>query len=370
MQTFLRGLAIAAAVIPTIGTVLSLIRHPHWVFRTWDFPRIQMATVATTGVIAYSAFFYDGRALEIAMLIAATIAVAWQLYKIHPYTSLSRKEVKGTERPGDRSRAISLVMSNVQMENEDHDRVIALVREVQPDVLIAVETDHRWVDVLEKALASEYPHRQTQPQDNWYGMVVFSKLPMRAKVDFLVQEDIPSIHATLKLRSGDEVELHALHPRPPEPLRNQRSTPRDAELIVVGKAIEKKAKKGEKPVIVAGDLNDVAWSETSQLFVRLSGLLDPRVGRGFYNSYNAKNPLARFPLDHVFHSNHFKLIDLRRLPSIGSDHFPIFADLLYEPQAPAEQDHSHKKPGDEKQAAERLQKEREDKADGKDRPSE
>ena len=102
--------------------------------------------------------------------------------------------------------------------------------------------------------------------------------------------------------------------------------------------------------------------------VEVIGVDGEWIGRGFYNSYNAKNPLARFPLDHIFHSEHFKLIRLERLPAIGSDHFPIYAELLYAPEAPAEQEPSKKKAGDEAQAKARLEKEREDAATGADRP--
>jgi endonuclease/exonuclease/phosphatase (EEP) superfamily protein YafD len=111
---------------------------------------------------------------------------------------------------------------------------------------------------------------------------------------------------------------------------------------------------------VAGDLNDVAWSETSELFVRLSGLLDPRAGRGFYNSYNAHNPLFRYPLDHVFHSHHFELVRLERCPPIGSDHFPILIELQYVPEAKAEQQPSEKEAGDEELAQEKLEREAEE----------
>jgi len=41
------------------------------------------------------------------------------------------------------------------------------------------------------------------------------------------------------------------------------------------------------PTVVAGDLNDVAWSHTSRLFCRLSRTIDPRIGRGFLNSFDA-----------------------------------------------------------------------------------
>jgi hypothetical protein len=96
-------------------------------------------------------------------------------------------------------------------------------------------------------------------------------------------------------------------------------------------AREVKARGG--PAIVAGDFNDVAWSHTSRLMQRTGGLLDPRVGRGLYNTFDATLPLLRYPLDHIFHTEHFTLAELRRLPFIGSDHFPMSATLCYEPQA-------------------------------------
>jgi endonuclease/exonuclease/phosphatase (EEP) superfamily protein YafD len=110
------------------------------------------------------------------------------------------------------------------------------------------------------------------------------------------------------------------------PTESVRSNERDAELLFVGRMI----KEQDAPTIVAGDLNDVAWSRTTKLFQKISGLLDPRIGRGLYSSFHAKYPLIKFPLDHVFHTNHFRLVELKRLPNIGSDHYPIFITLAYE----------------------------------------
>jgi endonuclease/exonuclease/phosphatase (EEP) superfamily protein YafD len=236
------------------------------------------------------------------------------------------------------------------MENTAHDRLLQLVRETNPDVVLAVETDDRWIRALEE-LNSEYPHAVRQPQSNWFGLVLLSRLPIReAKVEFLVQDDIPSVFAILDL-NGVHVVLRGLHPRPPEPLRDQDSTPRDAELVMVGRWV---AKQKDGPTIVAGDLNDVAWSATTQLFLRLSGLLDPRMGRGFYSTYNARNPLVRWPLDHLFHSHHFRLVELQRCKDIGSDHFPVLVELSYEPDAAAEQPESQTESGDHAEAGERL----------------
>jgi endonuclease/exonuclease/phosphatase (EEP) superfamily protein YafD len=183
-------------------------------------------------------------------------------------------------------------------------------------------------------------------------MSLYSRFPFRdQRVEFLVQDDIPSIHVVFQLPSGQPVWLHAVHPRPPEPLRDQDSAPRDAELLKVARRIREAP---PRPTLVAGDLNDVAWSFTTHLFLRESGLLDPRLGRGFYNTFNANTPVFRFPLDHVFHSNHFRLVELRRLPHVGSDHFPVLIEVSLEPEGAGEQPRPRPDADDDREARERI----------------
>ena len=95
--------------------------------------------------------------------------------------------------------------------------------------------------------------------------------------------------------------------------------------------------ENNQTAILAGDLNDVAWSKTTLMFQRISGLLDPRIGRFFINTFHVKYPILRWALDHIFHSPCFTLVDIERLPSIGSDHFPVMTTLQYEQCAEAEQ---------------------------------
>lgn len=365
MLTLLQWLVVAAGLLAAVVTLLALHSSPHWLFRISDFPRVQIALVAGISAVLHGALFFRERPLEWAFLAATGLAVLWQCRKIYPYTPPAPIRVKRSTRPRP-GATFKLLISNVLRENREYGKVLRIVRENDPDVFLAVETDDAWLRALEP-LARTHPHAVRQPQDNYYGMVLFSRLPLiDPQVKFLVQEDIPSIHTAVELPSGDRIFLHGLHPRPPEPIRDQPSTPRDAELVIVGRAV---GDEEDRPTVVAGDLNDVAWSPTSELFLRLSGLLDPRMGRGFFNSYNANNPLLRYPLDHVFHSNDFKLVDLRRLEHVGSDHFPMLIELSYEPAAEMEQPEPHKRPGDEHQAQEKVEEQVSAAQTGEDRPS-
>ncbi|MEP4133179.1 MAG: endonuclease/exonuclease/phosphatase family protein, partial [Cyclobacteriaceae bacterium] len=158
--------------------------------------------------------------------------------------------------------------------------------------------------------------------------------------------------ALVKLPSGDAIRIYCLHPMPPSPTESDTSTNRDAEILLVGKTLTKQ----KEPVLVFGDLNDVAWSNTTRLFQQISGLLDPRIGRGFFSTFHAKYPLFRWPLDHVFHSHHFELISYRRLKSIGSDHFPIFTKLYLQPHQTAKPEIPQADEEDKQEVTEKIEK--------------
>lgn len=357
MITALHITLLALALWVISGTLLNFSKHPHWYIRGWDFPRVFTAALAGLVGVVYAILFHND-AWDWALLLGLAFVIARQLQLIFPYTRFGRRTVLDSDRPaGDDS--LRLVISNLLQENTEHDRWLRIIRAPDPDVIVAVEVDAKWDAALAAALAEDYPHHVRLPQENYYGMAIYSRLEIddEPDIEHFVQEDVPSVHLTLRLRNGQPVRLHAMHPRPPEPLRNQDSAPRDAELVILGKDIGEKER--DVPTIVCGDLNDVAWSFTTQLFLRLSRLLDPRMGRGQYSSYNAKSHIFRFPLDHVFHSDEFKLISLRVLEAVGSDHFPMFIELSCQPEvAPRQQggqDAATPKPDDHEHAAEIVQ---------------
>lgn len=330
----MKWFAIIVGVLAVILTVKPFIRSTNWFIRLGDFPRLQVLFALLISLITHSFYFGLDNLFDYGFAITLIACIVYQVLCILPFTIIFPKEIQNAREPDFDDTNISLLIFNVLMENQNYQQVLELVTKINADVVLLAETNEIWAKNLED-LEKIYPFRVSHLLDNHYGMMFFSRLEINdTEVEFIIQDDIPSIHTKIKLRSGDEIAFHGLHPRPPVPEERGRSTERDGELLLVGKAV----RESNLPCIVAGDMNDAAWSYTTKLFKRISGLLDPRVGRGFYNTFHAKYRLFRLPLDHIFHSHHFRLMDLQVIKnSCGSDHFPVFVHLSYEKDATAEQ---------------------------------
>lgn len=321
-----------------LTTVLPFVRRGYWWVRIWDFPRVQIATIGLLDLVVLLLVGPFGRVQGL-IVAALALAVGYQAYRIWPFTPFAPLQVLPSEWPGP-ERKLRILVANVLVQNRESAKLIELIRGSAPDVVVTLEPDGFWAREL-AALEPEYPFSLRYPQDNAYGMMLLSRLALEdAEIRFLMDPDVPSFRARLRLRSGDRVWLYAVHPRPPDTF--QASFDRDAELLVVGREIH----RSPDPAIVAGDLNDVAWSYTTRMFQRISGLMDPRLGRGLYNSFNARSRLMRWPLDHIFFDPEFRLARLERLPEIGSDHFPLRPDLSFEPEGVEEQEARSEMPGD------------------------
>ena len=321
-----------ATLLLVIVTALPLSKKPHWSIRGLDFPRLQIAFLAAALLVIHGVFLELDSGSTWLLISATALCFFWQLCWVLPYTMIWPKEVKAAKAT-DLDRQLSIITANVLQTKRNSEALIDLVNQYQPDILVTLESDQWWEDKL-NALEVEMPHSVKCPLDNLYGMHVYSRLPFsKEQVSYLVEQGVPSIHLCLELRSGDTVQMHFVHPAPPSPTENTESIERDADLIIIAR----RGAESAQPVIVTGDLNDVAWSATTRLFRKISGLLDPRVVRGMFNTFHVSFPFLRWPLDHLFHSAHFTVKHIQRLPSIGSDHFSLFTRLVYEPAERASQ---------------------------------
>lgn len=309
-----------------ISALLPLIRHDNWIFRVFEYPRVQKLILVFIFLILWIVEANgDFNYLESFFILALSGLIIYLAICIYPFTRFSPKMIMDCNSQS--AEYIHLFVLNVFQYNRDYKKTINLIQEVDPDVFYLVETDAAWADVI-SVFKDDYPYQIEVPQDNTYGLLFYSKYEIFGEsVHYLIDDEVPSIELDLKINESTMIHVFGIHPTPPVPTQNPRSTDRDAEILLVGK----QAKKHHGPCIVFGDLNDVGWSYTSELFLKTSGLLDLRRGRGMFNTFHAKYNFMRWPLDHIFVSKHFTLKSIDILPAVGSDHFPISTKLCIQP---------------------------------------
>lgn len=335
---------VATAVLLVILSFLPLWWTDLWWVRLWDFPRLQIAGLLL--LVGGALWFVKLGNWRWPLIGGVAAALAWQCSHFVAYFPPWPKQVAEAENCPP-ARQVSLLNANVLLTNQEYDRLLRLIDERNPDIVLLLETGPEWERAVEP-LRSRYPFQLSEAAPNTYGLILMSRLPMEGRIEHILQPGIPSAHARVRLPVGEEILLHAVHPEPPWP--GDDSGERDAELVTVGRRVRDEG----RAAIVIGDLNDVAWSRTSKLFRKVGGMADPRIGRGFYPTFNANYPVLRWPLDHLFVSPHFDVMELDLLADIGSDHLPIFFSLCLKDQASARKVAPSASPSTEAEASDEL----------------
>lgn len=313
-----------------LSSVFPRIPRPHWVFRIFDFVKVQVFFLQTLWfllawfLVPHTYWFYAGQAiLSAIIIIEASILVRYTpLYKI-----------RQPRRSALSSAPVTFLSANVYQFNTEYAHFIRLIREVQPDVFFTMESNKDW----EKALSvfdQEYPYHYKIALENTYGMHLYSRLKMvNVQEHYFVADDIPSIECQFETADGYSFGFFGVHPPPPSPTEEENSRERDGELLSVAKKIS----KDYTTCIAVGDFNNVAWARSSVLFRKTSGLIDPRLGRGLLSTFHARYPLLRFPIDHIFHSADIFLTHISVLENFGSDHLPLYFRFFIDPGNPEQE---------------------------------
>ena len=322
-MTFLKILLYTLSVLALLTVLIPFVKKDFWMFRVFDYPRLQKFSIIGILFVFWIVLYPKTEVLfDIILMVSLGISFLYLGYLILPFTFLGKTMIDRVKNNNDKE-CLNLLVANIYQHNRNYQKLLNLVKKRNPDVVFLLETDKNWLEGV-KSLRENYPHHIEIPLENTYGLLFYSKFPlMHHEINYLIDEEIPSIIADVEF-DNQIVRIYGLHPTPPVPQENLHSTDRDAEILLIGKM----AKEYDKPCLVIGDLNDVAWSYTTKLFLKSSELLDPRRGRGMYSTFHAKYKLLRWPLDHYFVSSHFRLVDMKVEEHIDSDHFPISICLV------------------------------------------
>ena len=317
----------ALLIIVTLGSLI--YNSSLWFLQILNFPRLQVLILLTVWLIIFLLVPKRWTIATLVFVAGLVISIGIQAYILFPYSPLAARAVESaTESSINRGSVFSIIVANVWIKNRQVDELLKIIAVKNPTLVLTMEVNDWWVKQL-NGLKKNYPYRLTFPTDNAYGMALYSKLPLKnPTIRFLNHDKVPSFTMNITLPDSSQFQLCTLHPVAPVPSQYPTNVGgKEVALLKAGRLIASQS----LPTVVAGDFNDVGWSHNITQFAAISGLQDVRYGRGMYSTFDAESLFMRWPLDYVFVSNQFKVRSIERLPAFGSDHFPYYVQLTFQP---------------------------------------
>jgi endonuclease/exonuclease/phosphatase (EEP) superfamily protein YafD len=218
---------------------------------------------------------------------------------------------------------LRVVSVNVQSQNRTPEKVLELVRGADADLVVLIDARlGRWQRVL-TTLAELLPYRSPRTWRERPPVILFSRHPILGE-ELAQPRGGGRPYLVAEIGVGDQTVVvagvHLSSPSPSEPRETHR---RDRELDDIAEV----AKDGGRPLIVAGDFNTTPWSPGFQDLLASAGLRNAADGHGFIGTWPTWFWAALIPIDHILLKGPLAVTTMRHGPAIGSDHFPIIADL-------------------------------------------
>ncbi len=210
---------------------------------------------------------------------------------------------------------VSVLFSNVLSSNTNHQALLDLIKREQPDIVTLTEITDEWLSDLH-VMEAEYPYAYKHPRKDNFGMAIYSKQPFDGTLQELGNYKLPAIFANF-----GAFKVLLVHPVPPF----EASYAQENKAYL--QAISNITIQETKPLIFVGDLNSTLWSQGMVPIIQ-SGLKRADLLGIAYTWPSQFFPLA-IQIDHIFVKN-ITAKSFKVLPFVGSDHFPIRADVTLE----------------------------------------
>jgi endonuclease/exonuclease/phosphatase (EEP) superfamily protein YafD len=254
------------------------------------------------------------------MCLALGAAGAVSVVAVVPYLPFGATAVAGE------TSVIKVLTVNISYRQFSTRRLLQIIREADPDVVVAQELTPYAAGEL-TPLDASFVNSFKLPAEGPYGIAMWSRLPLDHVGPFALNRQ-PAIEARVRAPGGTFT-LLGVHLNAPTTVR--RAAARNAEL----RALAARSAAVDGPLVVAGDLNLTPYSPFFGDFLAASGLTDTRRHRTPSVSWPALLPIVAIPIDHVAVSSEFAILSHRRLPNFGSDHYGVLVELaLRAPEHP------------------------------------
>jgi endonuclease/exonuclease/phosphatase (EEP) superfamily protein YafD len=224
------------------------------------------------------------------------------------------------------AQRLKVLTVNVSYQQFSTRRLLEIIRDADPDVIVAQELTP-YADGVLAPLDATFAYSYKMPAEGPYGIALWSRLPLDYAGPFALGRQ-PSIEARVRAPGGTFTVLGVHLNAPTTP---RRAAARNEEL----RALAQRSAAVAGPLVVAGDFNVTPYSPYFADWLAASGLTDTRRNRTLSTSWPTALPILGIPIDHVAVSPQFAILAHHRLADFGSDHRGLLAELaLRAPEAP------------------------------------
>ncbi|MBI2233892.1 MAG: endonuclease/exonuclease/phosphatase family protein [Micavibrio aeruginosavorus] len=235
--------------------------------------------------------------------------------------------------PDTSGSTITVLQYNRHATQTTHDDLKAYLVNHKPDIVVLQESNPT-VAEMTGGLREIYPYQSVNLNRNpeWLlfplGIIILSRFPMEEVTVHGFDDlnyDNNYVRASVIVPDIDEpIILFAMHPH--MPMGNENWTERNLELEIISKNI---MQEDSSHILYSGDFNTTPYSPFLRRLLRKTGLnlsYDALGPIPTWPSFN-KFSLLQIPIDHILFSDGFRLTRIRRLPPMGSDHYPLLAEF-------------------------------------------
>jgi endonuclease/exonuclease/phosphatase family metal-dependent hydrolase len=245
--------------------------------------------------------------------VTATLAAAALGLLVGPRRMARPQRAAG----GPRLRVMTL---NLFAGQADADAVVARVREVAADVLLAQElTDEAATRLKQAGLDDRLPYTQLDLRGGTRGSGIYSRFPL-GEGPVVTYAHAAQPTALLTLPGGETVDLICVHPCAP--------TRQRAGVARWRRELRALPPPGERPRVVAGDFNATLDHAVFRDVLRL-GYADSarQTGNGLIPTWGLPGRGAVLTLDHVLVDRGCAVVGYSVHPVPGSDHRAVHAEI-------------------------------------------
>lgn len=253
---------------------------------------------------------------------AATLLACLNLVEVAPRYISDSIPPTATSAGSASGIALRLMTFNVNSQG-DPQKALQVINAANPDILLLLEVNPRWMQMLEP-LNARLPYQIAQPRRDNFGLVLYRRFALVGQIHDLGSARIPAVYASIELagkRKRSHVGFWGIHP--PPPMGPSMSAWRDEVLAELVPCLQ-----GQRLSIVAGDFNTTPYAMSFKSFKSATDLLDSGRGYGLFGTWPMNSRWLSIPIDHVLHTEDIVVRDHRVWWGTGSDHGALVVDLV------------------------------------------